>query len=199
LPGDVENPEISGIEYQRETLVDAESWEYLVEKLGRHCAYCGDVGLTGTTSIPRVRGGSNRVSNLVPACVPCNTATRPIEKFLAHDPELCASIKAQLKAPLKDASAVTRWPLYEALADTGLPVESSSSGRTKFNRTRLGIPKRHALDAACVGEVEAIAGWNTSTLDEGATAGLLPDQRGPVRVPSRLSHTNQARSRLPDR
>jgi hypothetical protein len=137
----VENPEISGIEYQRETLVDAESWEYLVEKLGRHCAYCGDVGLTGTTSIPRVRGGSNRVSNLVPACVPCNTATRPIEKFLAHDPELCASIKAQLKAPLKDASAVTRWPLYEALADTGLPVESSSSGRTKFNRTRLGIRK----------------------------------------------------------
>jgi RRXRR protein len=86
-----------------------------------------------------------------------------------------------------------------SLADTGLPVESAPGGRTKFNRTRLGIPKRHALDAACVGEVEAIAGWNTSTLDEGATAGLLPDQRGPVRVPSRLSHTNQARSRLPDR
>jgi hypothetical protein len=56
----------------------------------------------------------------------CNTAkaARTIEEFLAHDPKLCASIKAQLKAPLKDASAVnaTRWALYEALADTGLPV-----------------------------------------------------------------------------
>jgi hypothetical protein len=36
-------------------------------------------------------------------------------------------------------------------------------GRTKFNRCRLGIPKTHALDAAGVGEVEALVGWNIPT------------------------------------
>jgi hypothetical protein len=100
--------------------------------------------------------------------VPCNTAkaARTIEHFLAHDPELCASIKAQLTAPLKDASAVnaTRRALYEALADIGLPVEAASGGRTKFNRTCLGIAKTHARDAQLA--IKAACG----------TRGLLPHQ-----------------------
>lgn len=75
--------------------------------------------------------------------------------FLAKDPARLKRILAQAKAPLKDAAAVnsTRWALFQALKTTGLPVETGSGGRTKFNRTRLGIPKTHALDAACVGEV----------------------------------------------
>ncbi|MFO7808574.1 MAG: HNH endonuclease, partial [Guyparkeria sp.] len=31
-------------------------------------------------------------------------------------------------------------------------------------RQRLGVPKGHALDAACVGEVEAVSGWNRPAL-----------------------------------
>jgi hypothetical protein len=41
--------------------------------------------------------------------------------------------------------------LYHELVATGLPVEAGTGGRTKFNRTRLGLPKTHWLDAACVG------------------------------------------------
>ncbi len=60
---------------------------------------------------------------------------------------------AQSKAPLKDAAAVntTRWSLLSSLKSTGLPVTTGSGGLTKFNRTRLGLPKTHWLDAACVG------------------------------------------------
>jgi hypothetical protein len=47
---------------------------------------------------------------------------------------------------------------------TDLPVELASGGRTKFNRTRLGIPKSHALDAVCVGEVTAVRAWRKPTL-----------------------------------
>ena len=47
---------------------------------------------------------------------------------------------------------------------TGLPVTGHSGGRTKFNRTRLGIPKSHALDAACVGEMPALKGWRQPVL-----------------------------------
>ena len=171
----LENPEISGVEYQRGTLVGTEVREYVLERGKHHCAYCGrmDVPLNLDHVIPRARGGSNRPSNLVPACIACNEEKRatPVEVFLAKRPDVLARVKAQLKAPLKDAAAVnaTRWALWEALQDTGLPVEASSRGRTKFNRTRLGIPKTHALDAACVGQMENLTGWNIQTLEIEAT------------------------------
>ena len=59
---------------------------------------------------------------------------------------------------MKDAAAVnsTRWVLFNHLKTTGLKVETGSGGQTKFNRTRLGIPKSHALDAACVGNIEDV-------------------------------------------
>jgi 5-methylcytosine-specific restriction endonuclease McrA len=166
----IERPGISGAEYQQGTLAGYEAREYVLEKHGRHCVYCGavDVPLNLDHVIPRSRGGSNRVSNLVPACIPCNEekGARLIEEFLSDRPQVRARIKAALKAPLKDAAAVntTRWGLWEALQGTGLPVETSSGGRTKYNRSRLGVPKSHALDAACVGEIENLAGWQVPTL-----------------------------------
>jgi hypothetical protein len=45
----------------------------------------------------------------------------------------------------------TRWALYERLVASGLSVEAGTGGRTKWNRTRLGITKSHWADAACVG------------------------------------------------
>ena len=43
-------------------------------------------------------------------------------------------------------------------------METSAGGKTKFNRTRLNIPKTHALDAACTGETPALAGWDIGVL-----------------------------------
>ena len=64
----------------------------------------------------------------------------------------------QAKQPLKDAAAVnsTRWLLSIRLQQTGLPVETGTEGRTKYNRVRLGLPKAHWLDAACVGLVKSL-------------------------------------------
>jgi hypothetical protein len=54
---------------------------------------------------------------------------------------------------LRDAAAVnaTRWALYQRLKALGLPVETGTGGRTKWNRTTRNLPKTHWLDAACVG------------------------------------------------
>ena len=52
---------------------------------------------------------------------------------------------------------------------TGLPVETGSGGRTKSNRTRLGLPKTHSLDAACVGAVDRVDGTNRPVLAIKAT------------------------------
>lgn len=70
----MQNPEISGVEYQQGTLAGYEVREYLLEKWHRTCAYCGtkDVPLQIEHIEPRSKGGSNRVSNLTLACEPCN-------------------------------------------------------------------------------------------------------------------------------
>jgi 5-methylcytosine-specific restriction endonuclease McrA len=166
----IENPEISGVEYQQGTLAGYEVREYLLEKWGRTCAYCGseNVPLEIDHIHPRSLGGSDRVSNLTLACRSCNLkkGNRPVGEFLAKTPERLSTILARAKAPLKDAAAVntTRWALFQALKATGLPVETASGGRTKWNRTRLLLPKTHALDAACVGKVDRIEGWNRPCL-----------------------------------
>jgi 5-methylcytosine-specific restriction endonuclease McrA len=148
----LEHPEISGVEYQQGTLEGYEIREYLLEKVGRKCAYyhATNVPLQVEHIVPQARDGSNRVSNLTMACQPCNDAkgTRTAAKF-GH-PE----IQAQAKQPLRDAAAVnaTRWALFQRLNATGLPVEAGTGGRTKWNRTTRDLPKTHWLDAACVGE-----------------------------------------------
>jgi hypothetical protein len=162
----LENPEISGIEYQQGELKGYEVREYLLNKLERKCAYCSveNVPLQREHIYPKSQGGSHRISNLCLACEPCNIrkGTKSIEVLLAHKPSLLKKIMAQAKRPLKDAAAVnsTRWALFNRLKETGLPISTGSGGLTKFNRTRLNLPKTHCLDAACVGEVNS---WQVLT------------------------------------
>jgi hypothetical protein len=166
----MENPEISGVEYQQGTLFGFELREYLLNKWDRKCSYCGakDVPLNIEHIESKAKGGTNRVSNLCLGCKSCNEKknSMPVEKFLKHKPEVLKKIKAQAKKPLKDAAAVntTRLKLKSVLEKAGLPVKTGSGGRTKWNRSKLGIPKTHALDAVCVGEVDQVMEWQKPTL-----------------------------------
>lgn len=168
----MENPDISGVEYQQGTLAGYEIREYIFEKWGRQCVYCDaeNVPLNLDHIHPKAKGGSNRVSNLVPACIPCNRRkdSMDVAEFV-KDKERLENILKQAKLPLKDAAAVnsTRWALLQALKATGLPVETGSGGRTKWNRHRLSIPKSHALDAVCAGNMDFVAeivDWQQPTL-----------------------------------
>ncbi|MBX5456645.1 MAG: HNH endonuclease [Thermogemmatispora sp.] len=166
----LQNPDISGVEYQQGTLFGYELREYLLEQFGHQCASCG--GASGDTVlnidhvIPRSRGGSDRVSNLAVVCRRCNEAkgNRMPEEWLG---ELNASVRPldgiraqrfpealkRLKQPLQDAAAVNtvRWVIVERLKRLGLPLELGSGGRTKRNRSSQGYPKNHWIDAACAG------------------------------------------------
>ena len=145
------NPEISGIEYQQGELFGYEVREYLLEKFGRKCAYCGaeNIPLQVEHIIPKTRGGSNRVSNLTIACKECNQrkGNQTAEEF--GYPE----VQEQAQKPLTDAAAVnaTRWQLYRRIITTGLPIEVGTGGQTKYNRSIRELPKTHWLDATCVG------------------------------------------------
>ncbi len=152
------NPNIQGKEYQQGTLAGYETREYLLEKWGRQCSYCGvkDVPLQIEHIHPRAKGGSNSITNLTLSCEKCNTkkGTKDIKEFLKKDPAKLSKILVQAKRPLVDAAAVntTRFALLEILKATGLPVETGSGGLTKFNRNQQNLEKTHWLDAACVGK-----------------------------------------------
>ena len=147
----MENPEISGVEYQQGTLLGYEVREYLLEKWQRTCAYCKakNVPLEIEHIVPRSRGGSNRITNLAMSCHDCNqTKGNKTAAEFGHP-----KVQAQAKMPLKDTAAVnaTRYKIRDVLGVHGLPVEVGTGGRTKFNRTRRGLSKSHWADAACVG------------------------------------------------
>jgi 5-methylcytosine-specific restriction endonuclease McrA len=153
----METSEIHGIQYQQGTLAGYEVREYLLEKWQRTCTYCGarNVALQVEHIQAKANGGTDRISNLCLACDPCNKAkgTQDIRVFLAEKPNLLLRILAQTTSPLKDAASINsiRWALYERLKTLGKPIECGSGGLTKFNRTIRDLPKKHWLDAACVG------------------------------------------------
>ncbi len=167
----MQDAEISGVGYQHGTMVGYEVREFLLQKWDRTCAYCGakDTSLEIEHMQPRSKGGSNRVSNLCLACVPCNQkkGNQDIKDFLSGKPDLLKHILSQAKRPLADTAAVnaTRWNLYENLKKTGLPVEVGTGGRTKYNRTIRSLEKTHYWDAACVG---------ASTPEQLITSGVKP-------------------------
>ena len=154
----LQNPEISGVEYQQGELFGYEIREYLLDKWGRKCAYCGaeNTPLEIEHIYPKSKGGSDRVSNLTLACRPCNQAkgSQEIEQFLSGKPDLINRILGQAKKPLIDSAAVnsTRCKLYEELKQIRLPIEVGTGGITKYNRSRQKLTKTHWLDAACVGK-----------------------------------------------
>lgn len=160
----LQNPEISGVEYQRGELFGYEVREYLLEKWGRKCAYCDRKGIPLEIDHiqPRRLGGSDRVSNLTLSCTACNQAkgVQDVRTFLAGDTVRLKRILSQAKAPLKDVAAInaTRYAIGNELKTLGLPLSFWCGGRTKYNRTTQGYPKDHWVDAACVGESGAKVG-----------------------------------------
>jgi 5-methylcytosine-specific restriction endonuclease McrA len=111
----LQHPEISGIEYQQGTLQGYQIREYLLEKWGRKCAYCGTTGVPLQVEhiIPRSRGSSDRVSNLTLSCGPCNQQKGDRTAAEFGHPE----IHRQAKKSLKGAAFMNqvRWQLVNEL------------------------------------------------------------------------------------
>lgn len=177
----MEDPDIEGEEYQHGTLFGYEIREYLLEKFGHTCQYCGgesgDPVLEWEHIHPKSRGGSNRVKNAVLSCSSCNRDkdNRTLEEWMEQIRTRISREKGKRRglddrrieliqkvidgkpkgSPLRYAAWVSssRRYLERHLFQIFGEVECSSGGRTKYNRTRLGYPKDHHYDALCVGTV----------------------------------------------
>ena len=138
----MQNPEINGVEYQQGELQGYTVREYLLEKWGRKCAYCGktDVPLEVEHIVPKSRGGSDRVSNLTISCHDCNEkkCNRTAEEF--GYPEIQKLAKESLKATA--FMNIIRWKLVNIL-NCGWTYGSI----TKYKRRKLNLDKSHVNDA----------------------------------------------------
>lgn len=165
----LQNPEITGIEYQQGELLGYEIRAYLLEKWGHKCAYCRrqNIPLQIDHVVPKSRFGSDRLSNLTLACEACNNSKGDRTAAGFGFPE----VQAQAKIALRDAAAVntTRWAVLHGLRDMGYEVGCWSGGRTSWNRTRFGLSKTHVLDALCVGNLQGVDRSNLPILVVEAT------------------------------
>lgn len=157
-PQVMEDSFISGIKYKKDSLLNYEVKEYLLEKYEYKCVYCGakEVKLEKEHVVPISIGGSNRINNLVISCRPCNEKkdNLSIDVFLKDKPALLKKIKDSLRQSLKDVAAVniTRNFLIEKIKSFGIDTLTGSGAETKYNRDNQGYKKEHYIDALCVGE-----------------------------------------------
>src|SRR5260221_2681424 len=166
----LQDPEITGVQYQRGELAGWEVRLYVLEKFGRQCAYCGRTQTAFELDHiwPRSRGGSDRVSNLALSCHECNTTKGSQTASEFGHPQ----VEARARQPLKDAAAMnaSRYALCEALGRLGLPMGTWSGGRTRWNRDRFGVGKTHAHDMLSVGDLAGVGRGDALTLRTEATA-----------------------------
>ena len=165
----LQNPEITGVQYQHGELFGWEIRAYLLLKYAYQCVYCGkrDTPFELDHIRPRSRGGSSRITNLALACHDCNRQKGAQTAAEWGHPE----VEVQAQTPLRDAAAVnaTRHKLVQELRVFGLPVGTWTGGRTRWNRARFGIAKTHAKDALCVGDLAGVREGRLKTVAITAT------------------------------
>ncbi len=138
----MQNPEISGIEYQQGELQGYEIREYLLEKYNRTGSYCrkANVSLEVEHIIPESRGESDKVSNLTISCHKCNQkkGNKTAEEF--SRPE----VQKQAKESLKSAAFMNT--IRREIVNI-LKCDCTYGYITKHDRIKLGIDKSHVNDA----------------------------------------------------
>lgn len=154
----IQDPNISGAEYQRGPLLGWQLRAYVLHHADNRCAYCDryDTRLEVEHVVPRSRGGTDCPNNLTASCAPCNRArgNMPIERFLAGAPgRLTRIMRGRTLTDLTGAAHlnIVMPTVLRELGSLGLPVEHTDAARTSWNRLNLNIPKSHVADAAVLG------------------------------------------------
>ena len=169
----MDDPDISGREYQQGTLFGYELREYLLEHFRHTCQYCGgasgDSVLEWEHKIPKSRGGTDSIKNATLSCFTCNrdkgsmTPGEWLEYLKSEESGRLAEIRIRHLENMDTVYGSNRYSAWtntlrkkteKELFDIFGEVECSSGGKTKYNREKiLKLPKDHHIDALAVGSV----------------------------------------------
>ena len=159
----MQDAEVSGKDYQQGELAGWQVRSYVFHRDGRKCTYCGTARAERYELdhiVPKSRGGTNRVSNLVVSCQSCNIAkgNMSVQDFLTGKPARLTAIGGIRKGRLADASQMNIIvpALIGRLEQMGLPASTHDAYTTSWTRNRLEIPKTHVNDALCIGAPDTL-------------------------------------------
>lgn len=142
----IQNPNISGMEYQEGNQLDF--WnvrEYVLWRDDHKCQYChGKSGdkILNVHHIESRKTGGNAPNNLVTLCETCH------KKY--HQGEINLNIKRGQS--FRDAAfmSIMRWAFYDRLKMLYPNIQMTFGYLTKNKRIQLGLPKEHYIDAYCI-------------------------------------------------
>lgn len=169
----LKNPDIKGVEYQHDTLEGMTVKQYLFDKYGHTCQYCG--GATGDKKlevehiISKANHGPNRVDNLTIACHTCNQlkGDRNLDVFFEDlkdseteiDKKRVECIEKFLDGKILMPKNYGAWVnIYHKRLNTDVnqfgfkDIVLSDGVTTAINRMTHNIIKLHYNDAICVGD-----------------------------------------------
>ena len=144
-----------GIDYQQGLLYQQKLKSFIFNRFNNKCVYCGSKAEEIDHIIPRAKGGTNSVYNLVASCRGCNEkksnlTLKAFGKLMNKD---FSRLKPK-KLP-RDAAIVQSARNYMVKEVTKLVPDTTTYNAwlTKYNRDELGLPKEHYYDALSVGDV----------------------------------------------
>ncbi|MFQ6072699.1 MAG: RNA-guided endonuclease IscB, partial [Methanosarcinales archaeon] len=147
------NPNISGVQYQQGTLHGYEIKQYLLNRYGHKCVYCKgkskDKILEIEHIIPKSRGGTDRIGNLVIACKTCNIqkGTKTAEEFGFKNIQKQANKHKSFRYSTLSQSYKNY--LIKELS-RNWKVKKTYGAHTKFYRNQLGLEKSQINDAIAI-------------------------------------------------
>ena len=157
----LDNPDIAGTEYQQGKMFGyADKKAYLLERENYCCIYCGthagQAKMQIEHVIPKSKGGTDSLNNLVLSCEACNQdkGNQDIQTYLKNKPSVLRRVKSHLCINYRDAAHTNSIRLFvlnklRYITNTiGSTLKVGFGSTTKQNRVSLGLPKDHWIDAA---------------------------------------------------
>ena len=148
--------ELQGKDYQQGALYQTELRSFLFKKYNGRCVYCGNKATEIEHVIPKSKGGTDSVHNLVIACRKCNElkgklSLKEFGKLVGKD-----FSRFEPKGLPKHATIVQSARNYMFKEITKIVANTAvyDAWLTKYNRDELGLPKQHYYDALSVGEIK---------------------------------------------
>ena len=145
-----------GVDYQQGNLYQKELKSFIFNRSNGKCVYCGTKATEIDHVIPRAKGGTNSVHNLVASCKSCNKmksnlTLKEFGKLVGKD-----FGKLKPKRLPKDAAIVQSARNYMVKEITKLVSDTTlhDAWLTKYNRDSLGLSKQHYYDALSVGNIQ---------------------------------------------
>ncbi|MFQ6071833.1 MAG: RNA-guided endonuclease IscB [Methanosarcinales archaeon] len=149
------NPDIQGVQYQNGTLQGYEIKQYLLTRYGHKCVYCkgksGDKILEIEHVIPKSRGGTDRVDNLVITCKTCNKqkGNKTAAEFGFPNVQKKAEKHKSFKYSALSQS-YKNYLLQELSLNDIRKVKRTYGAHTKYYRNQLGLDKSQVNDAIAI-------------------------------------------------